>query len=59
MGAPLTPEDTAAVVGYLAANHGKPAAMPRIIVRSVQNGHQRKADDTDQQGREQADRQRL
>ena len=26
MGAPLTPEDTAVVIDYLAANYGKPAA---------------------------------
>ena len=28
MGAPLTPEDSAAVIDYLAANYGKPAAAP-------------------------------
>lgn len=28
MGAPLPPEDAAAVVDYLAANYGKPAATP-------------------------------
>lgn len=29
MGAPLTPEDSAAVIDYLAANYGKPAAAPQ------------------------------